>query len=221
MITGWLIYVLWTLIAGILGLLISAIFAGIFRLKRSVFLVPYALLVGLFLFSYFKWAHLNIEELIIRNWLWGVIAAIVISIIMIRNVFSQPSSLRSRGPKLIFELLWFGVIYGMIDALLLSVLPVLITWQAFPDLGNTILGKVGLALLALVASEFITTAYHAGYPEFRNSSLVLPAIGNGIITLGYVLSRNPISSVGSHIVMHIASVLRGTEKTVQLPPHYR
>jgi hypothetical protein len=220
MITGWLIYVLWTLIAGILGLFISAVFAGKFHLKRSLFLIPYVLLVGLFLFGYFKWTHLNIGKMIIQNWLWGVIAAIVVSIIMVRNVLSQPSSPRSKGPKLIFELFWFGIIYGMLDALLLSVLPVLITWQAFPDLGNTILGKAGVALLAIIASEFITTAYHAGYPEFRNSSLVLSAIGNGIMTLAYILSMNPISSVGSHVVMHITAVLRGTEKTIQLPPHY-
>jgi hypothetical protein len=221
MVTDWWTYLLWTLGAGVLGLLISAIFAGVFRLQRSVFLVPYVLLVGFFLYSYIHWRHLNVGELITRNWLWGVIAAIIAGVLMVRNVLSQPSSPRSRGPKLFFELFWFGVIYGAVDGLLLSVLPVLITWQAFPALGNTILGKIGAALLALVASEFITIAYHAGYPEFRNASLVLPAIGNGIFTLAYVLSMNPISSVGSHVAMHIAAVWRGTEKTVQLPPHYR
>jgi hypothetical protein len=221
MVSDWWQYVLWTLAAGVLGLLISAIFAGIFRLRRSVFLVPYVLLAGSFLYSYIHWAHLNVGELIIQNWLWGVIAAIVVGIVMVRNVLSQPSSPRSRGMKLLFELFWFGVIYGALDALLFSVFPVLITWQAFPDLGNTILGKIGLALLALAASEFIAIAYHAGYPEFRNSSLVLPGVGNGIITLAYVLSKNPISSVGSHVAMHIAAVWRGSEQTVQLPPHYR
>ena len=142
-------------------------------------------------------------------------------VVMVRNVLSQPPSPRSRGLRLFFELFWFGVIYGALDALLLSVFPVLVSWQAFPDLGNTILGKIGLALIALAASEFITIAYHAGYPEFRNSSLVLPAIGNGIFTLAYVLSMNPISSLGSHAAMHIAAVWHGTERTVQLPPHYK
>lgn len=221
MVFDWWPYVLWTLAAGVLGLLISAIFAGVFRLRRSVFLVPYVLLVGFFLYRYIHWTHLKVGELIIQNWLWGVIAAIVVGVVMVRNVLSQPSSPRSGGLKLFFELFWFGVVYGALDALLLSVFPVLITWQAFPDLGNTILGKIGLALIALAASEFITIAYHAGYPEFRNSSLVLPAIGNGIFTLAYVLSMNPISSLGSHAAMHIAAVWHGTERTVQLPPHYK
>lgn len=221
MVFDWWPYVLWTLAAGVLGLLISAIFAGVFRLRRSVFLVPYVLSVGFFLYRYIHWAHLKIAELIFQNWLWGVIAAIVVGVVMVRNVLSQPPSPRSRGLRLFFELFWFGVIYGALDALLLSVFPVLITWQAFPDLGNTILGKIGLALIALAASEFITIAYHAGYPEFRNSSLVLPAIGNGIFTLAYVLSMNPISSLGSHAAMHIAAVWHGTERTVQLPPHYK
>jgi vacuolar-type H+-ATPase subunit I/STV1 len=221
MITGLWIYVIWVLAAGLIGLLISAIFAGVFHLRRSVFLVPYVLFVGFFLYAYFHWTHLNITELIIHNWVWGLIAALIATIFTIRNVLSQPSSPRARGPKLFFELCWFGIIYGALDGFFLSVLPVLITWQAFPTLGNTILGKIGLALLALVASELITIAYHAGYPEFRNSSLVMPAIGNGIFTLAYILSMNPISSVGGHILMHIAAVWHGTEKTVQLPPHYK
>jgi hypothetical protein len=221
MVTDWWAYVLWTLAAGLLGLLISAIFAGVFRLHRSVFLVPYVLLVGFFLSVYMYGRHLNVGELITRNWLWGVIAAIVVGVLMVRNVLSQPSSHRSRGPKLFFELIWFGLIYGAVDGLFLSVLPVLTTLQAFPALGNTILGKVGFALLALLASEFITLVYHAGYPEFRNASLVRPGIGNGLFTLAYVLSMNPISSVGGHVAMHIAAVWRGPEQTVQLPPHYR
>ena len=82
------------------------------------------------------------------------------------------------------------------------------------------LGKIEIALLALLASILIAVSYHAGYPEFRNPAMRYAIIGNGIISLAFLLSLNPISSIGSHAVMHIAAVLHGSEGTVQLPPHY-
>ncbi|MBN2086742.1 hypothetical protein JW758_00165 [Candidatus Peregrinibacteria bacterium] len=218
--SGIWIYIIWTIGAGALGLIISAIFAGILHLRRSIFLVPYVLIIGFLLYGYYRWANLDLSELIIHNWVWGLIAALIATVLTVRNIFTQASSPRPQGLRLVFEVLWFGVIYGALDGLYLSVLPVLVTWKAFPDLGGTILGKVCLGLLALIASEFITIAYHAGYPEFRNSKISMAAIGNGIFTLGYIFSMNPISAVGAHLLMHVAAVWRGSEKTVQLPPHY-
>src|SRR6266496_969241 len=213
-------YLLWTITASLLGLSISAVFAGILRLPRTVFLVPYVLFVGIFLYGYVRWEDLNVGELIRQNCIWGVVAAAVVAIFMIRNVLSQPASPRSQGSKLLFELFWFGIVYGAVDGLFLSVFPVLMTSQAFTTLGDTTLGKIEFALLALIASELITLAYHVGYPEFRNSSLIFAAFGNGIITIAYLVSLNPISSLVSHVVMHIAAVWHGSEHTVQLPPHY-
>jgi len=56
----------------------------------------------------------------------------------------------------------------------------------------------------------IAVAYHAGYPEFRNSSMRYAAFGNGVISLAYLISLNPISSFASHAVMHIAAVWHGS-----------
>ena len=213
-------YFVWTLAASLLGLLITTVFVGILHLRRSAFLAFYVPMVGLFLYSYIRWADLNVGELIRQNWVWGVVIAVLVSIILVRNVLSQPASQRSQGSRLYFELFWFGLVYGAVDGLFLSVFPVLLTWQAFPALGDTLLGKIGVAFLALAASVVIAVAYHAGYPEFRNSSMRYAAFGNGVISLAYLISLNPISSFASHAVMHIVAVWHGSEGTVQLPPHY-
>ncbi len=47
-----------------------------------------------------------------------------------------------------------------------------------------------------------------------------PIFGNGIMSLGYLLSGNPLTSVLSHIAVHIAAVPYGLASAVQLPPHY-
>ena len=69
-------------------------------------------------------------------------------------------------------------------------------------------------------SEFIAIVYHLGYPEFHGSKIRYAAVGNGIISLGYLVSLNPLSAIASHAVIHITAVWRGSEGTVQLPPHY-
>jgi len=56
--------------------------------------------------------------------------------------------------------------------------------------------------------------------EYRDGDIVNPVIGNGVMSVGFVLTSNPITAVASHIVMHVTAVLHGAESTVQLPPHY-
>ena len=139
-------------------------------------------------------------------------AAVLVGAFTVRNVLSQPASPHSQGLSLAFDIAWLGIVYGALDALFLSVLPVLATWQAFSALGwtQTLAGKILVGAIALIASLLVTVAYHLGYPEYRAAGGVMgPSIGNGVMSLGYILTNNPIAAVFSHIAMHIAGVLQG------------
>jgi len=121
----------------------------------------------------------------------------------------------------VWALIWLGLAYGTVDALLLTVMPALATWDAFNRLclvsGP---GRILAGAAALVASLFVTAAYHVGYAEFRGPQLLAPVFGNGIMTLGYLLTTNPVTAIGAHVTLHVASVLHGIDTTVTLPPHY-
>lgn len=213
----------WIVAAAVLGFAITAVFAGLLRLQRSIFLVIYLALAVPFLYVFLHWSKLSIIELIRHNWVWGLIAAVLVGAFTVRNILSQPTSPHSQGLSLVFDIAWLGIIYGTLDALFLSVVPVLATWQAFSTLGltNTLPGKVLVGAIALIASLLVTVAYHLGYPEYRVTGGVMgPSIGNGVISLGYILTNNPISAVFSHVAMHIAGVLQGPATVMQLPPHY-
>ena len=222
MIINWWAYLIWIPAASLLGFLITYIFAGILRWQRSIFLIPYVVLTTLFVYTYARWSNLNLTGMINNNWGWGIIGAIIASLLLVRAVLRQPVSPRSQGKALILKLIWLGLIYGAVDSILLSVLPVWITWQAFSsfDFAATLIGKIAIGVLAFILSEVVTVAYHWGYPEFRSKSVKQPVIGNGICTLAYLLSMNPLAAIGSHVVMHIAAVWHGPKQTVQLPPHY-
>jgi hypothetical protein len=110
-------------------------------------------------------------------------------------------------------------VYGVIDALLLSVLPVLAIYGAVGrgSSSSTVRWRFGVG--ALLASLGITAAYHLGFDEFRGAAIVAPLIGNGIVTLSYLATGSPIAAMLSHVMMHGAAVLHGMATTAQLPPH--
>jgi hypothetical protein len=221
--TVWYIYLGWIVAAGLLGFATSFVFASLLHLPRRIFLVPYVLLSGLFLYSFIRWSGIPFRDLIRHNWVWGLVGAALLAVFLVRNILSQPVSQRTKGGMLAFDILWLGVIYGLTDALLLSVFPVAATWQAFTLLDWTITwpGKILAGLIAILASLLVTAAYHLGYPEYKGRGLMGPVIGNATMTLGYLLTTNPLAAMLSHIAMHIAGVFHGPASVTQLPPHYQ
>jgi hypothetical protein len=141
---------------------------------------------------------------------------------VIKNVYSQPPSERSKGFSLLVDITWPGLVYGMTDALLLSVLPVLSVHMAFTgsSLYESWYGKIVIGIVALFASLFVTTAYHLGYPEFRGKKVIFANIGNGMLSLAYILTLNPLAAILPHMGMHVAAMIHGKDTTGQVPPHY-
>lgn len=219
---AWYAYLGWIAAAAVFGFAISFVFARGLRLPRNIYLIPYIGFTSLFLYAYTRWSELSIGDLLRHYWVWGVIGGGLLAVFTVKNILSQPASARARGFALGFDLLWSGMIYGLIDALLLSVLPVLASWQAFTLLNWTTSwpGKILVGILAVLASLLVTVAYHLGYPEYRGKGLFGPVLGNTTMTVGYLVTNNPLAAILSHIAMHIAGVLRGPASVMQLPPHY-
>ncbi len=219
----WYSHLAWVLIAGILGFLIPVIFSQWLHLSRSWFVVPYVFITGIFSFLYFRWGQIDFWGLVQYQWGWGVIGALVFGVFVVKNVLSQPASKGAKGWHLALELIWLGGMYGFMDAVFLSVIPVLATWNAFSQLGWTALleGKLITGLICLIASLLVTGAYHLGYEEYQGTAIKAPLFGNGMMSFGYLITSNPITAIGSHIAMHITAVLHGPERSVQLPPHYK
>jgi hypothetical protein len=213
---------IWILIASLLGFTVAAVFAGWLKLKRNIYLLFYIPLVAALGTAFIISNDLNIKEIILHNWTWGLLGAVLAGAFVVKNVLSQPSSERQRGMALLSDILWPGFTYGLIDALLLSVLPILAVKIAIVNVAwlDSWIGKVGFILLGLFASFFATTAYHLGYPEFRGKKVIWPNVGNGVLSLAYLLTMNPLAAILPHITMHIVAMMHGPKTTGQVPPHY-
>ena len=218
----WQGHLLWLLAGAILGFVIAAVFAGLFRLPRPIYLIPFAVLVITFLYGYMRWSRIALAEFMYHRWGWGLVGGIIVGLFAIASVMRQPLSSTPKGVELVIDLIWLGVVYGAVDGFLLSVLPVFAVWEALTNLGWTghWPGRIGAGLLALFASMVVIAVYHLGYPEFRGHQVMFPVFGVGVMSLAYLITGSPISAVISHIAMHITAVLCGLQTAMQLPPHY-
>jgi hypothetical protein len=215
---GWTIG--WTLRLAIAGFAMSFLCASVARLGRGAVVAVYLAVVGTLLLAYVRSSAIPLRDYLVQRWRTGLIAGLAVGALLTINVMAQPPSPRPSGVHLVWALSWLGVIYGVVDALLLNVMPVWIvyTGQA-QDIDSPRL-RERRVLIALGASLLVTAAYHLGYPEFRGSAVVQPLIGNALLTLGFLLTKSPATAIVGHVIMHAAAVVHGMETTVQLPPHY-
>jgi len=218
-----LVQVLWIVGAALVSGSISAIFAGRFELRRNLFLLAYVPATAALVAGYTVWTAIDPVELFSHNWIWGLVGAVPASAIAMKNVLSQSPSPRRKGAYFLIDIVWPGFSYGLVDALLLSVLPVVAVGRMLSGMAWTdgAAGTLGAGTIAFAASIFVTVVYHVGYPEYRNKRVWWTILGNGIFTLAMLVTGNPLAAIVPHIVMHVASMIHGRGTTLQLPPHYQ
>ena len=209
----------WVGIAGGVGLAISVVFSSLLRLPRGPFVLVHAVatfaLAALFLHR--SRAHLA------RPGRRGPAAAVAVGLllggILVMGVVSGPGGASPTATRLLAALGWYGVVYGIVDALLLTIIPVLAVGVRSAPAG-TVGQRLRWGGVALGASLLVTALYHAGFAEYRGAALVQPLIGNTVVTAGYLLTGHPATPLLAHVLMHGAAVIHGMEATTQLPPHY-
>jgi len=186
--------------------------------RRTPYIAALALATGALTWGYLTWSDTTLASFATTHRGWGLIGAAVTGTILAILSRHQPSGPRPGGRRLTATLAWEGVVYGITEGLLLSVLPVLVTWQGFAAHGWT--SGIGRSLVAgiaaMVASLAVIVIHHLGYRGFHSRAALVPVmVGCGLLSLAYLLTVSPLTAVGGHIVLHTALNLRGTE----LPPY--
>ncbi|HLP71423.1 MAG TPA: hypothetical protein VK155_00885 [Bacteroidales bacterium] len=214
--------ILWIIAGSMIGFGIAAISAGLLKLKRNLFLVLYVPCIAVLLAIFILSNGISVKDVLGHNLYRGLLGAALAGVFVIRNVLSQPASPRNKGGEFILDIIWPGMAYGLIDALLLSILPVLAMKLTLTGIfwTDSWTGRILFGVIAMAASFFITTAYHYGFPEFRGKKIIWPNVGNGILSLAYLLTMNPLAAILPHMAMHVAAMVHGRESTGQVPPHY-
>jgi hypothetical protein len=168
-----------------------------------------------------SWArvdHVDVRAAFRRQWIWSVGIGVAVAAFLVANVLSDDATDRPGGAYFAFELLWRGVGYGTVDALLLTAFPCLIAYRLLRGRIGGIGGRVRYAALALPLILLITATYHLGYPQYREDGVRKPEIGNTLISLPALATANPAGSIVAHVSMHVAAVTHAYETPTFLPP---
>lgn len=211
----------WTLLGAGVGMMTSAALSAALGLERRAFVAAWAAVVALLWASYAHDQKVRLQVQLARHWPAGLVVGVGIGALLAWTVARQPASTPPTGLALVADLLWLGVVYGTVDALILSVLPVLALYGTrSAESLRTPVDRVRRAAVALAGSALITAAYHLGFREFQGAQVILPVLGGLLTTTAYLLSGSALAPILAHVVMHVAAVLHGAATTVQLPPHY-
>jgi D-alanyl-D-alanine carboxypeptidase len=196
--------------------------ADLLEINRDVFYGLYAVavfgLIGL-------WAHstgYDLRAALRRRWPLavglGVVCAGVLALMVVRT---DDATAGPDGVELVAAVLWRGVLYGVSDALLLSVFPILVVFAAMSHskLNERVVGKLVIGAVALVASLAMTAVYHAGYSDFRSGKIARPLAGDFVWSVPTLVTLNPIGSPIAHAGLHMSAVLHSYDTDTFLPPH--
>jgi D-alanyl-D-alanine carboxypeptidase len=201
---------------------IPFVLTDLLGVNRDVFYGLYAIavlgLIGL-------WAHstgYDLRASLRRRWPLavglGVVCGGVLTLMVVRT---EDATARPDGIELAGAVIWRGIVYGVSDALLLSVFPILVVFAAMAGsrLNERRAGKVVIGALALIASLAMTGVYHAGYNDFRSDKIARPLAGDVVWSVPTLVTLNPIGSPIAHVGLHTSAVLHSYYTDTFLPPH--
>jgi hypothetical protein len=210
----------WFAVVCVAAFLVPYLGVSVFALQHDVYyLVYFALTVGL-IATYVRAGHRAAAAGIFRERRrWSIALGVVLAAFLVFNVLSSEDATdRPHGAYFVFELLWRGVGYGLVDTLLLTVFPCLVAFTLLHGHVDGLVGKLRFTALALPLVIVVTATYHLGYPQYRHDGLSRPETGNVLISIPAFATANPLGSFVAHVSQHVAAVTHAYESQIFNPP---
>jgi len=214
----WLRHGGWFALGAAIGFLVPYVGVSVLDLQHDLFYLLYFATTAVLIVTYVRTEHLDVRAIVSHAWPWSVGLGIVVGALELRNVLGTDATDRPDGAYFAFELLWRGITYGAVDALLLSAFPGLIAYSILRGRVGGWKGKLRFTALALPLVLLITATYHLGYPQYREDGVAKPELGNTIISVPMFATANPVGSLIAHATMHTTAVAHSYETDVFLPP---
>jgi hypothetical protein len=217
-ISSWTTQLRWFAVGAVVAFFVPFVFSSVLELQHDLYLgIYFAFVIG-FVGAYVRSNEIDMRVVVKRNWRWGVLLGVVVGVALVRNVFSETETARPDGFYFAFEVVWRGLTYGAVDALLLTVFPCLVVYQALGGSLGSWRRRIGYFAASLALVVTITASYHLGYDHYRETGVRAPETGNVLISMPMLLTANPIGSVADHAAMHVAAVIHQYEDDTRLPP---
>jgi hypothetical protein len=212
----WAGSLLWLVGLALAAFAVSWVVANVWRVRRTAYVGVLTAVTAAYTVGYVWWLGIDATSLLTTHWVWALVATPFASAFLVFGMAKLPAVQHLRGRRLVVTLAWEAVVYGTAEGVLLSALPAFMAWQMVHSLGwSGIPGGVARAAVPLAASVAVVVVHHLGYWEYRNRLLAPISIGCGLLTVGYLLTANPVTAALGHVAGHVAALAHGAD----LPPH--
>lgn len=210
----------WFLAFSGIAFLVPLVFSSILDLHHDLYYLVYFTVTLAVLGAYAAFNEVHLLRLFTRNWKLSLLIGVVSTAFVVWSVLARLGSTpHPGGTYFAFEIIWRGLFYGVVDALLLSAFPGVVAWKLMQEDISGWSRRGIYATLTLVIVVFITATYHVGYEDLRTGEGIRnPELGNSVISLPVIASANPLGSVIAHTSMHLAAVSHSYETEDRLPP---
>lgn len=209
----------WFIVVCVVAFLVPYLAVSVLELQHDVFyLVHFAVTIAL-VATYVRVEQVDVAAIFRGRWRWSLGLGVVLAAFLVFNVLStEDATARPHGAYFVFELLWRGVGYGLIDTLLLTIFPCFVAYKLLHGRVDGLKGKLRFTALTLPLVLIITATYHWGYPQYRDDGLGRPETGNLLISVPAFATANPVGSLVAHVSQHVTAVTHSYESEIFLPP---
>jgi hypothetical protein len=209
----------WYFVGAATAFLIPFVFSSLLDLNHDLYYLAYFASTAGFLWAYATATDADVVGLFTRHWRWSVTLGLVAAAFVVWSVLTREDSTpHPEGVYFGFSIFWRGLVYGAIDALLLTAFPVAVAFALMSRHIESYVRRATFALLGLILVLVITAVYHLGYEQFREDGVAGPETGNTIISVPALLTANPLGSVIAHASMHVSANVHAYETDLFLPP---
>jgi hypothetical protein len=208
----------WFAAACLVAFMVPYLGVTVFDLQHDVFYLAYFAVAIAVVATYVRVERVEAAVVFRQSRRWSLGVGLVVAAFLVLNVLESDATARPRGAYFVFELCWRGIGYGVVDTLLLTILPCFVAFKLLHGHVAALKGKLRFTALALPLVLAITATYHWGYPQYRQDGLSRPATGNVLISIPTFATVNPAGSVVAHVSQHIAAVTHVYESRVFNPP---
>jgi hypothetical protein len=209
----------WFAVVCLVAFLVPYLGVSVLALQHDVFYLVYFAITLTVIASYVRIEHVAVADVFRYRWRWSLGIGVVLAAILVFNVFdTEDATARPRGAYFVFELLWRGVGYALVDTLLLTVLPCLVAYTLLHGHVGGLTVKLRFTALALPLVMIVTATYHLGYPQYRQDGISRPETGNVLISIPTFATANPVGSFVAHVSQHVAVVTHAYESRIFNPP---
>jgi hypothetical protein len=212
-------HLVWFAVVCGIAFLVPYLGVSVLDLQHDVFYLVYFAVTIVLVAAYVRAEHVDMGKIFRSRWRWSLALGVVLAAFLVFNVFNtSDATTRPHGAYFVFELLWRGVGYGVIDTLLLTIFPCFIAYKLLQGHVAGLKGRLRFTALMLPLVLVITATYHLGYPQYRQDGVSRPETGNVLISIPTFANVNPVGSVVAHVSQHITAVTHAYESRIFNPP---